>query len=279
MNRHITNDNSIVGSLQSDSDDRMIYDEATLTVKAGTLPALVENLTRHDILNVAFNRAILTTYKSFTTAQEFFACLIDRFKAKPDIGLNNTQLAEWIEHTKAPIQLRVINILKQWLVSFWMEPNDDTARQLLLRIKSFVQQNIVVVDETLAGQLVGYIESHISGNTHTTLSQAPIMNAPKPLLPKKLQKIEFLKVNAIELARQLTAMESCMFGKVHIRELANQSWQKKASPSCPEQAPNVRALIRYSNQLSNWVGALVLEQSDLKKRALVIGHLILIADV
>lgn len=74
-------------------------------------------------------------------------------------------------------------------------------------------------------------------------------------------------------------MESHMFGKVQRDELLNKNWQKKDSSTTPELAPNIRALIRYSNQLSNWVGALILTESDLKKRTQVVGHLINVANV
>lgn len=256
-------------------EDVLVYDNMTAgaRVKAGTVPALVGNLTRHDVFDGDFSRIFLTTYKSFTTAQNLFSCLVDRFEDK--------QEEERIGHMKAAIQLRVINVLKQWLVSFWMEPSDDESTHLLLRMKLFVGQRIVMVDKKMADQLVICIDSHLSGNAHTHLitSQKPLINPPKPLLPRKLKKLELLKINAVEMARQLTTMESHMFGKVRISELANQTWQKKAQPGESERAPNVRALIRYSNQLSNWVGSLILEHSDLKKRALVIGHLIQVADV
>jgi hypothetical protein len=72
-----------------------------------------------------------------------------------------------------------------------------------------------------------------------------------------------------------------MFGKVQPVELLNKSRQKRqgCSASSPEPVPNIRALIRYSNRLSNWVAVLILAESDLKKRTQIIRHLINVANV
>ncbi|KGO75126.1 Guanine-nucleotide dissociation stimulator CDC25 [Penicillium italicum] len=60
-------------------------------------------------------------------------------------------------------------------------------------------------------------------------------------------------------ARQLTIMKARMFGKIQGVKLSNKNWQKKEprySSSKSELAPNIRALIRCSNQFFNWVGGL-----------------------
>ena len=92
----------------------------------------------------------------------------------------------------------------------------------------------------------------------------------------KPNKLQFLKIDAREIARQLTLMESCIFGKVQPNELMHKNWQRRESQ---DVAPNVRALIQFFNQLSGWVGALVLAESDLKPRTQVIGHFINVANV
>lgn len=76
-------------------------------------------------------------------------------------------------------------------------------------------------------------------------------------------------------------MESFMFGKFRPDQLLNKSWQKRQTSLAltPGPTPNVRALIRYSNQLSNLVGMLILEEPNLKKRTHIIGHLINVANV
>ena len=48
-------------------------------VKGGTLDALIERLTRHDMMDSTFNQTFLLTFKSFTTAEEFFEKLVGRY--------------------------------------------------------------------------------------------------------------------------------------------------------------------------------------------------------
>jgi len=48
-------------------------------VKGGTLDALIERLTRHDMMDSTFNQTFLLTFKSFTTHEEFFDKLIGRY--------------------------------------------------------------------------------------------------------------------------------------------------------------------------------------------------------
>ena len=49
--------------LHLDHEEEVVYDasESQLTVKSGTLVGLVEQLTRHDRLDAAFNETFLTT--------------------------------------------------------------------------------------------------------------------------------------------------------------------------------------------------------------------------
>lgn len=253
--------------------------ESFTRVKAGGLQALVENLTRDDRLDAAFNRTFLTTYKSFTTAGQLHDLLVRRFNVPPPAGLNPTQVTEWADRTKSVIQLRVINVMKQWLEHFWIEPASSETNAVLQKMLSFVRDAIPVVEKGVAQQLLAIVERRLLGQTPRKNTQPSIRNAPKPITPRNLNKIEFLKVDPIEIARQLTILESYVFSKVQANELLNKAWQKKKGADGVELAPNVRALIRYSNQLSNWVGGLVLEHSDLKRRTQVINHIIQVAHV
>ncbi|CAI7629879.1 unnamed protein product [Penicillium viridicatum] len=225
-----------------------LYDGSVEVVRAGTLAALVENLTRHDKLDGSFNRIFLTTYRHFTSGAELLELLIDRFDCSPPI-LNATQATECI----------------------------DTDRNLRI-LQSFAKRATDATETSATQQLLTIIQRRLAGFDCKRRSLSSISTPPKPILPRKLDKLQFLKIDATEIARQLTIVEAHMFGKVQRDELLNKNWQKKEGSSAPELAPNIRALIRYSNQLSNWVGALILAESDLKKRTQVVGHLVNVAN-
>ena len=63
--------------LKHDLEADLVYD-AKGQVKGGTLDALIERLTRHDMMDSTFNQTFLLTFKSFTTAEELFEKIIAR---------------------------------------------------------------------------------------------------------------------------------------------------------------------------------------------------------
>jgi son of sevenless len=64
--------------LKHDLEDEIAYDVKG-QVKGGTLDALIERLTRHDVMDSTYNQTFLLTFKSFTTAEAFFEKLIGRY--------------------------------------------------------------------------------------------------------------------------------------------------------------------------------------------------------
>lgn len=244
-------------------------------IKAATLPTLVENLTRHDKLDAAFNRTFLVTYSYFTSGSELLGLLVDRFDNTPPPTTNPAEIEQWSTQTQPLIRLRVVNILRQWLEHFWGEPKGDDTDQLLREMRLFVER-VTSTTDTPTQQLDTIIQRRLAGQPYTKRSHPSISNPPKPILPRKLDKLQLIKIDPKEIARQLTIMESQMFNRVQREELLRKNWQKKATP---EFAPNVRSLIRHSNQLSNWVCATVLAEADLKKRAQVVDHLVNVASV
>ncbi|KAJ5787362.1 hypothetical protein N7457_002352 [Penicillium paradoxum] len=263
------------GSHDITSPEKLAYDRKSNVgaVKAGTLTALVENLTRHDSLDDSFNRIFLTTYKYFTTGTELLELLIERFDCV-STSWNTTPTTEWSAQTKHLIRTRVIYVLAQWLGHYWSEPQGpDTERNLRILL-SFATRAGASAETTLTHQLLTIIQRRIAGFSCKRRPLSSHSDPPKPILPRKLNKLQFLKIDAKEIARQLTIMEAHMLGKVQLDELLNKNWQRKQSA---ELAPNVMAMIRYSNQLSNWVCALILAESDLKKRTQVIGHFVNVA--
>jgi son of sevenless-like protein len=94
-----------------------------------------------------------------------------------------------------------------------------------------------------------------------------------------MKKLKFLDIDATEFARQLTIIESRLYGKIRPTECLNKTWQKKLAPGEPDPAANVKALILHSNQLTNWVAQMILTQQDVKRRVIVIKHFVNVADV
>jgi son of sevenless-like protein len=269
--------------LKLDHEDDISYDMKVQPpqLKGGTLLALVEQLTRHDKLDSSFNNTFLLTYRSFTTARELFELLVKRFQIQPPEGMAQADYEIWRDRKQKPIRFRVVNILKSWFDNFWMEDQSPETKALIRDVYTFARDTVKTTETPGSGPLMTVLEQRLKGQDTTakrlvlTLNQA----TPMPIMPKNMKKLKFLDIDVTEFARQLTIVESKLYGKIKPTECLNKTWQKKVGEGDPEPAPNVKALILHSNQLTNWVAEMILTQLDVKKRVVVIKHFVLVADV
>jgi son of sevenless-like protein len=269
--------------LQLDYEADLSWDFKTTPpgVKGGSLVALVEQLTRHDKLDANFNNTFLLTYRSFTSARELFEMLVKRFATQPPEGLIQPDYDLWRDRKQRPIRFRVVNILKSWIDTFWMEDYNEETKQLIRDIYSFVKDAVKTAETPGANPLMSVLEQRLNGKDFggRRMIQTVNQNAPPPIMPKNMKKLKFLDIDVVEFARQLTIIESRLYGKIKSTECLNKTWQKKVGEGEPEPAPNVKALILHSNQMTNWVAEMILSQTDVRKRVVVIKHFVAVADV
>lgn len=268
--------------LQLDHEGEIAYDTKTEVpmLRGGTLTALVEQLTRHDRLDSPFNNTFLLTYRSFTTAPELFDMLVKRWVIQPPPGLAGQDLQTWIDQKQKPVRFRVVNIIKSWFDNYWMESNDEASQQLMQRVYNFAKDTVQSTSTPGAGPLMTAIEQRMRGQDASSKKLILTMNsqAPPPIVPKNMKKLKFLDIDALEFARQLTIIESRLYGKIKPTECLNKTWHKKVGDPSLDPAANVKALILHSNQLTNWVAQMILTQADVKRRVVVIKHFVAIAD-
>ncbi|KAL7626961.1 cell division cycle- protein [Parahypoxylon ruwenzoriense] len=249
-------------------------------VKGGTLLALVEQLTRHDKSDFSFNNTFLLTYRSFTTARELFELLVKRFNIQPPEGLSNADYEVWRDRKQKLIRFRVVNIIKSWFENFWMEEPNEGTRQLIRDVYAFARDTVKSTETPGANNLMTVLDQRLDGKEILSkrMVQTVASNVPPPIMPKNMKKLKFLDIDVMEFARQLTIIESKLYGKIKPTECLNKTWQKKVGENEQEPAPNVKALILHSNQMTNWVAEMILAQMDVKKRVIVIKHFVSVAD-
>ncbi|KAF2087791.1 guanine-nucleotide dissociation stimulator CDC25 [Saccharata proteae CBS 121410] len=268
--------------LRLDHEGEISYDMKVVPaqLKGGTLAGLVEQLTRHDRLDSPFNNTFLLTYRSFTTASELFEMLVKRWSIQPPYGISKDDYQTWVDKKQKPIRFRVVNILKSWFDNYWMEGNDEEAQALIQRVAAFAKEHVANTSTPGAGPLITAVEQRARGVDAPTKRLVLTLNTqtPQPILPKHMKKLKFLDIDATEFARQLTIIESRLYGKIRPTECLNKTWQKKLEPGQPDPASNVKALILHSNQLTNWVAQMILTQQDVKRRVVVIKHFVSVAD-
>ncbi|KAI1430814.1 ras GEF [Xylaria sp. CBS 124048] len=268
--------------LRLDLEHDLSWDTKTspASIKGGTLLALVEQLTRHDRRDNNFISTFLLTYRSFTTAREFFEVLVKRWNIQPPHGLNNNDFETWREKKQKPIRFRIINTMKAWLDTYWMEEPNEESKQLLRDMQTFARDTVKSTEVASSTSLLAALDQHLGGKDIASkrLVQTFATNMPPPIMPKNMKKLKFLDIDVTEFARQLTIIESKLYAKIKPSECLNKTWQKKVGEGEPEPAPNVKALILHSNQMTNWVAEMILAQMDVKKRVVVIKHFVSVAD-
>ncbi|KIW05407.1 uncharacterized protein PV09_03920 [Verruconis gallopava] len=244
-------------------------------ITGGSLPALVEKLTTHDTTpDAVFTTTFYLTFRLFTTPYEFARCLIDRFEyigSSPVAGV--------------PVRLRVYNVFKGWLESHWQ---CDTDAEALGLINDFARGPLVAalpaagkrlaelaarVADMRDGTLVPRMVSSL-GKTSTSVTVHSNEVAPAPLITKSQlallrnpkSQCSITDFDPLEIARQMTLIESKLFCSIRPEELLGLEWTKKHD----SRAVNVRAMSTLSTDLTNLVADTILQHEEPKKRALII---------
>jgi son of sevenless-like protein len=221
------------------------------------------------------------TYRSFTTARELFELLVKRFNIQPPEGLGQAEFEVWRDKKQKLIRFRVVKILKSWFDTFWMEDYNDESKQVIRDVYNFARDTVKSTETPGSAPLMQVLDQRLSGKEVGVkrMVQTLNQNAPQPIMPKNMKKLKFLDIDVTEFARQLTIIESRLYAKIKPTECLNKTWGKKVGEGEPEPAPNVKALILHSNQMTNWVAEMILAQQDVRKRVVVIKHFISVADV
>ncbi|KAJ3195387.1 hypothetical protein HK101_000354 [Irineochytrium annulatum] len=242
-------------------------------VKGGRIEALVERLTLHDSPDVTYVQTFLLTYRSFTTTARFMELLERRFLIEPPESLTEAEFADWEKQKRMPIRLRVFNVMKSWVENYCSEDSED--REVLAQVKRFAATTMQDAG-SFANQLVKLCERREQNEGPIrVMIQSAGRDVPPPKLPSNLRRIRFLDLDPLEVARQLTILESKEYNKIQPAEFLLKAWSDK---DAPHSAVNVKSMINMSNQVSGWVAQSILSEKDIKKRAVLTKHFISIAD-
>jgi len=93
------------------------------------------------------------------------------------------------------------------------------------------------------------------------------------MIPKSSKQLKLLEIEPLELARQLTLMESQLYQKIKPMECLQRSREQRT-----ENVDNITTVIQTSNRIADWVAESVLSRTDSRRRAGTVKHLISVAD-
>ena len=286
-----------------DYDPREITFNSEGNMVGASLAVLVEKMTPHDgPVDPSYWASFFFTFRLFTTPAKLVEATIARYDLKPPptTTFGERERAVWNERKVVPVRLRIYNFLKAWLETHWRTETDDMVLQSL---HDFATGAALRTLPAMAPRLLDVISRRMFASSTESpkpfmskrfssieglrsVAQAGILHPPAvpsglpptPIVSKSLNSmlqkhsinIPITEFDALELARQLTIIESKLFCAVNPEDLLQTG--KKTIPS-------LRALSTLSNQITGWVADGVLNEEDAKKRAALLKFYIKIADV
>ncbi len=286
-----------------DYDPREITFNPDGNVIGASLAVLIEKMTSHDgPVDPSFSAGFFFTFRLFTTPVRLLETLIQRYDLQPppSMALGERERTVWIDRKVVPVRLRIYNLLRAWLDTHWQRESDDAVLGTLrLFAAGVVSRTLPAMAPRLldalrsrqngpsSGEIASrHIRRHSSMERLRGSAQAGILHPPaipgglpptpvisktlNSLLQKNALSIPITEFDTLELARQLTIMESKLFCAVIPEDLL-QTGRKTIS--------SLKALSTLSNQITGWVADNILNEMDAKKRAALLKFYIKLADV
>jgi len=205
-----------------------------------------------------FMKSFFLTYRSFTTPDELFHKLMERY-----------DVPSQFEKEKLQIRMRVCIALK-----YWLDVNiRDFGHGLLEKLSKFLK-------ETLIEDGLTELADRLSSSLHQSIEKEkarPVYTPAKLYQGEKSQSPTDMFINSSvkDIAEQLTLLAQEVFKALDPTELLNLSWSK---PHLKHLSPHVLAMIERSNVTAHWVATTIMFHEKVKERASVITKFIEIAE-
>lgn len=277
-----------------DAEENIVFEEGqgsssnAPVIKGGTLIKLTERLTHHKYADPTFVRTFLTTYRSFCKPTELLDHLIQRFDIPepPPSELDELAMARgepvvredlkrFRKEYAQPVQLRVLNVLRHWVDNHCYDFERDS--ELLKKLNLFLEG----VKGKAMRRWVESINKVIVRKTTSCIENLPpeitFEKEPPPVewhlaACNDMDMFNILTLHPIEIARQLTLIESELYRAVRPSELVGSVWTKEDIKHLT--SPNLLKMIHHTNKITLWFEKSMLEFPNLEERVAVLNRVI-----
>eukprot|EP00339_Tiarina_fusa_P025431 CAMPEP_0117002376 /NCGR_PEP_ID=MMETSP0472-20121206/4073_1 /TAXON_ID=693140 ORGANISM="Tiarina fusus, Strain LIS" /NCGR_SAMPLE_ID=MMETSP0472 /ASSEMBLY_ACC=CAM_ASM_000603 /LENGTH=1327 /DNA_ID=CAMNT_0004702717 /DNA_START=12 /DNA_END=3995 /DNA_ORIENTATION=- len=259
---------------QPDEPSRIVYEQkeddfSKAKIKAASIEKLVEKATMYNA-DAILQKTLLLTYRSMISSDGFLNLLMERFSMPLPDG-NEASVEAFKAKKQKPIQVRICQLIKTWITKYFDDFQNN--QELLAKLSDFCSNTIKPVCPPGA-TLESIIQRQVNGEYEKSKEIQFTEPPPEPILPK-VPRPSFLDIHPMEIARQLTIIESQLYRAILPQECLGLAWSKK---NAQERSPNILKMINRFNIVSNWVCSEILKQETQKQRVDTLNHFIEIAE-
>uniref|UniRef100_A0A4W4EPF5 Son of sevenless homolog 2 (Drosophila) n=1 Tax=Electrophorus electricus TaxID=8005 RepID=A0A4W4EPF5_ELEEL len=279
-----------------DAEDNIVFEEHTQSktgipiIRAGTVDKLIERLTYHMYADPNFVRTFLTTYRSFCKPQDLLTLLIERIEIpEPEQSEADLQalwngdqpmaaeLQRFRREYVQPVQLRVLNVFRQWVEHHFYDFENDP--ELRCRLEEYITNTLQLRGKSMRKwvESINKIIKRKMQTQHNGVSHNITFESPPPPIewhisrPGQVDTFDLMTLHPIEIARQLTLLESDLYRAVRPSELVGSVWTKEDKE---KNSPNLLRMIRHTTNLTLWFEKCIVEAENLDERVAVFTRII-----
>jgi hypothetical protein len=243
-------------------------------VRGGTLEALVARLTYERARDARFQHAFLLTYRQFVGPLQLLERLRDRFLLPgPPPSEASEALRSALARRRQLVQLRVVAVLKHWLVEQPLDFAGPDAEPLRIALRQFLDIELPAHQLAEPARQLRQLLERVSATPPPP--PPPLDPALKGAADAGTEVIgSWEEVPLQELALALTWRDAELFRRVEAREWLGQGWTKRDRP---DLAPRLRALVASTNQLTEALIWDVVRQIPLRARTAALQRVMQLA--